>query len=68
MIGDKGVGGTAVIGRIAFGLWATEGSDPIGFEGGFEVESILEGLNLTKTRIFAGSNPGPATIVNLYRS
>jgi len=68
MVGDEGVGGTTVTGRIAIGLWATKGSDPVGLEGGLEVESVLEGLDLTKPCIFGGSNSASTTIVNLYRS
>jgi hypothetical protein len=65
MIGDEGVGGTTVAGRIAIGLWATEGSDTIGLEGGLEVESVLEGLDLTDSGVFAGSNSGSTTVENL---
>jgi len=65
MVDDEGVGGTTVTGRIAIGLWATKGSDAIALEGGLEGESVLEGLGLTKSCIFARSNSGPATVVDL---
>ena len=66
MIGNEGVGGTAVAGRISAGLWATKGSDTIVLEGGLEVESVLEGLGLTDPRVFARSNSGTATVINLW--
>ena len=67
MVGDEGVGGTTVTGRIAIGLWTTKGSDPVGLEGGLEVESVLKGLDLTEPCIFGRSNAGSSTIVNLHR-
>jgi hypothetical protein len=68
VVGDKGVGGTAVGGRIAIGLWVAKGSDTTSLEGGLEVESVLKGLNLTKPCIFAGGNSRSATVINLSRS
>ena len=66
VIDNESVGGGAVAGRISIGLWGTEGSDAIVLEGGLEGESVLEGLGLTKPRVFAGSNSGSATVINLW--
>jgi len=66
MIGNEGVGGTAVAGRISIGFWATKGSDTTVLEGGLEVESVLEGLGLSDPRVFARSDPGPTTVINLW--
>lgn len=65
MVDDECVGGTTVAGRITIGLWATKGSDTPALEGGLEVESILEGLGLTNPSVFARSDSGPATIIDL---
>lgn len=64
---DKGVGRTTIAGRIAIGLWTVKGSNPLVFEGRFEIKGILEGLDLSQASIFGGSDTVPATIVNLCR-
>jgi hypothetical protein len=66
MIGNEGVGRTAVAGRISSGPWATKGSDTTVLEGALEVESVLEGLDLADLRVFGGSNSGSATVINLW--
>ena len=68
MVGDERVGGTAITGRVAIGLWTTERSNATALEGGFDVESILEGLELTDPCIFPRSNSGSAAVVDLYHS
>lgn len=65
MVGDEGVGGAAITGRITLGLWATKGGDTIVLEGRLEIESVLEGLDLTKPSVFTRGNTGAATVVNL---
>jgi hypothetical protein len=35
-------------------------------EGALEVESVLEGLDLADLHVFAGSNSGSATVINLW--
>ena len=65
MVGNEGVGGTAVAGRISIGLWATKGSDTAVLEGGLEGESVLERLGLTDPCVFTRSNSGSATVINL---
>ena len=68
MVGDEGVGGATVAGRIPTGLWATKGSDTVVLEGVLDVESVLEGLDLTDPCVFGGGDSTSATVVNLYRS
>ena len=68
VVGDEGVGGTTVTGRIAIGLWVTKRGDATVLEGGLEVESVLECLNLTKPCVFARSDAGSATVVDLQGS
>jgi len=65
VIGNEGVGGTAVAEGISIGLWATKGDDTTVLEGGLEGESVLEGLDLTKSRVFGRSNSGSATVIDL---
>ena len=63
VVGDEGVRGSAVAGRIPVGLWVVKGSDAVGLEGGLDVESVLEGLHLADTGVFGRSDlPGPVVI------
>lgn len=63
VIGNEGVRGTAVAGRIPVGLWGVKGRDAAVLEGGLDAESVLEGLGLANGRIFARSDfPGPVVI------
>ena len=66
MVDNEGVGRTAVAGRIPIGFWAAKGSDTPALEGGLEGKSVLEGLGLAKPRVFARSDSGPATVINLW--
>lgn len=65
VVGDEGIGGTAVTGRVSLGLWIKKGCDAIVLEGGLEIESVLEGLDLTERSVFAWDDTGPSTVVNL---
>lgn len=63
VVGDEGVRGTAVGGRIPVGLWGMKGRDAIGLKGGLDVKSVLEGLDLANPGIFGRSDfPGPVVI------
>jgi len=66
MVGNECVGGTAIAGGISLGFWATKGSDTAVLEGRLEGESVLERLGLTNPRVFARSNSGSATVINLW--
>ena len=65
MVGDEGVGGTTVAGRITLGLWTTKGSETAGLESRLEIESVLEGLDLTEPGVFTGGDTRSAAVVDL---